>query len=87
MKVVCWTDYVKLDNAGMKYFQDEDIIHIKISDGPELESVELSPNITAELGEDGEIIGVEILQAGTFIRDGVLESDQAKLLRRGKAGS
>ena len=64
----------------MKYFPKEDVIHIKIKDGPEANSVELSPNITAELDEKGEIIGVEILNASSYLRDNVLESVQAKLL-------
>ena len=42
--------------------------------------MELSPNITAELNADGELIGVEILKASTFLRDFILESTQAKLM-------
>ena len=47
---------------------------------PEVGSFEISPNITAELNEAGELIGVEIIQASSFIRDTILESAQAKLL-------
>ena len=43
-------------------------------------SIELSPNITAELNENGELIGIEILEASSFIRDSILESAQAKML-------
>ncbi len=43
-------------------------------------SVEISPNITAELNAKGELIGIEILRASTFVRDLVLESVQAKVL-------
>jgi uncharacterized protein YuzE len=42
--------------------------------------VELSPNLTAELNEKGELIGLEILHASTFVRDVLLEGVQAKLL-------
>ncbi|MDD1631039.1 MAG: DUF2283 domain-containing protein, partial [Methylococcaceae bacterium] len=35
-------------------------------------SVELSPNITAELNAEGELIGVEILKASIFLRDFIL---------------
>ena len=45
-----------MNKTKMKYFKDEDIIHIKISDGMETNSVELSPNITAEIDENGELI-------------------------------
>lgn len=43
--------------------------------------MELSPNITAELNANGELIGVEILKAGIFLRDFILESTQAKLMQ------
>jgi len=65
----------------MMYFEKEDILHLSISDEPEAGSVELSPNITAELDDKGELIGIEILQASTFVRDSILESVQAKILR------
>ena len=68
----------------MTYFEKEDIIHIKIKDGDEANSVEISPNVTAELDSYDEIIGVEILNASHYLRDSVLESVQAKLLQREK---
>jgi uncharacterized protein YuzE len=42
--------------------------------------VEIAPNLTIERNEAGEMIGVEILRASTFIRDSILESAQGKLL-------
>ena len=63
----------------MKYFND-DIILVNISDGMETNGVELSPNITAEIDENGELIGIEILNASTFVRDSILETAQAKLI-------
>lgn len=50
----------------MIYFEEEDILHLRISEGPESNSLELSPNITAELNADGELIGIEILNASTL---------------------
>ncbi|WP_293104693.1 DUF2283 domain-containing protein, partial [Moorena sp. SIO3I6] len=47
----------------MTYFEQEDILHLTLSDEPEAGSVEISPNITAELNEAGELIGIEIIQA------------------------
>lgn len=64
----------------MNYFKEEDILHLLISEEPESGSVEISPNITAELNADRELIGVEILNASTYIRDSILESVQGKLL-------
>jgi uncharacterized protein YuzE len=68
----------------MKYFAQEDILHLALSDEPEAGSVEVSPNITAELNADGELIGIEIIGASAFIRDSVVDSVQARLLQLGK---
>jgi len=64
----------------MNYFKEEDILHLLISEEPEAGSIEISPNITAELNDAGELIGVEILDASAYIRDMVLESVQGKIL-------
>ena len=65
----------------MLYFEKDDVLHLAISDEPEAGSVELDPNITVELNAKGEMIGIEILQASHFIRDSIMESAQAKMLR------
>lgn len=69
----------------MVYFEQEDILHLVLSDEPEAGSVEISPNITAELNDKGELIGVEILNASAFLRDSILESVQAKVLQLSEA--
>jgi len=69
-----------MNNAQMSYFEQEDVLHLVISDEPEAGSVEVSPNITAELNAQGALIGIEILRASTFIRDSILETVQGKLL-------
>jgi uncharacterized protein YuzE len=74
-----------MNKRKMRYFEEEDVLHILISDEKEANSVELSPNITAELNESGELIGIEILEASPFIRDSILESSQAKILELKKA--
>jgi len=70
----------------MCYFEKEDILHLMISGEEEANSVELSPNLTAELNEQGELIGIEILQASTFVRDSIMEAVQAKLLNLASGG-
>ena len=57
------------------YFEKEDILHLVISDEPESDSLELSSNITAELNENGELIGIEILNASAFIQDTILDAN------------
>ena len=69
-----------MDKTKMTYFKEEDILHFVISEENESNSVELSPNITAELNENGDLIGIEILEASSFIRDTILESAQAKMM-------
>ena len=70
-----------MSKIKMTYFDKEDVLYLEISDEPEVRSIELGPNITAELNDKGELIGVEILRASDFIRDSVLESIQAKMLQ------
>ncbi len=65
----------------MNYFPEQDVIHLTLTNDEEVESMELSPNITAELNANGELIGVEILKASLFLRDFILESTQAKLMQ------
>jgi uncharacterized protein YuzE len=65
----------------MTYFENEDVLHLSISDEPEAGSFELSPNITVELNDKGEMIGLEILGASLFIRDTIMESVQARVLQ------
>lgn len=70
-----------MSEINMVYFEKEDILHLVISNEPETASVELDPNITVELNKKGEMIGVEILEASRFIRDSIMDSVQARVLR------
>jgi len=70
----------------MSYFSQEDILHLVISDDAEAGSLELNPNVTAELNQKGELIGIEILNASSFLRDVLLEGVQAKVLNLVAAG-
>lgn len=70
-----------MSNPKLQYFPEQDVIHIALTEEEEFDSLEISPNITAELNREGEMIGVEILKASTYLRDCILESAQAKLLQ------
>ena len=70
-----------MNKTQMRYFENEDVLHLAISQEPEAASVEIGPNITAELNHKGQLIGIEILNASSYIRDGILESVQAKMLQ------
>ncbi|MEA1052174.1 DUF2283 domain-containing protein [Lamprobacter modestohalophilus] len=66
-----------MHDPKLSYFEEEDILHLAISDESEASSVEISPNITAELNMEGALIGVEIIGASSFLRDSLLDSAQA----------
>jgi len=63
----------------INYFEKDDVLHLLIASGPEHSSFDLAPGVTVELDENGGLIGVEILNAASFLRDTILESAQAKL--------
>ncbi len=72
---------LKMHTPKLSYSKEDDILHLLVTEGKEAGSVELSANITVELNDDEEIIGVEILNASAFVRNTVLDSTQAKLLQ------
>ena len=74
-----------MSKGHMAYFEKDDALHLAISDEPEAGSVEISPDITAELNAKGELIGIEILNASRFLRDTVLDSVQARMLEMSEA--
>ena len=69
-----------MDKTRLRYFEGEDVLHLAVADGREVRSVELGPNITVELDEHNELVGIEILNASAFLRDAVLDSVQARTL-------
>lgn len=76
-----------MNKSRMSYFEEDDILHLALSDEPEAASIEISPNITVELNDKGELIGIEVLKASTFLRDSILETVQAKMLNLPKTRS
>ena len=70
-----------MSRPRIRYFEQEDVLHLVIAEGPESGSFELSPNITVELNDKNEILGVEILNASASLRDSILESVKARTLR------
>ncbi len=55
-----------MNDPKLSYFEKEDVLHLAISDEKEFGSVEVSPNITAELNGRGELVGIEIIDASSF---------------------
>ncbi len=69
-----------MNDIHMAYFQQQDVLHLAIGEGEEARSIEISPNVTAELNGKGELIGIEILDASVYLRDSLLDAVQAKVL-------
>ena len=69
-----------MQDPKLFYFNHEDILHLVLAEGEEANSVALSPTMTAELNAHGEVIGIEVLHASTFVRDTLLTLAQAHQL-------
>ncbi len=52
------SEKICMNKAKMIYFEKEDILHLTISEEVEAGSIEISPNITAEINEKWELIGI-----------------------------
>ena len=52
-----------------KVFYDSkaDVLWLVIKEGPEEEHLEVAPNVSVELDENGELMGVEILHASKVL--------------------
>jgi len=70
-----------MNRIRLRYFEQEDVLHLVISDELEKRSMELIPNITVELSDKNEMVGVEILKASGFLLDMLQESLQASTLQ------
>lgn len=74
-------DDLQMNKPRMTYFDNDDVLHMTVAEGEESSSVEISPNVTAELDEHGQLLGIEILNASVFLRDSILESVGGKVLQ------
>lgn len=50
------------------YDSKSDVLYIVTKKGKEEEFVEIAPGINVELDEKGEVIGIEIVNASTFLK-------------------
>mgnify|MGYP001602781818 CR=1 FL=1 len=55
-------------NKMMNYDRKADVFYIGIKSGQEEECVEIAPGVNAEVDENGEVIGIEILNASEVLR-------------------
>jgi len=52
----------------VSYDSKKDVLYIVTKKGKEEEFVEIAPNINVELDKKGEVIGIEILNAASFLK-------------------
>ena len=52
----------------VNYDPKKDVLYIVTKKGKEEEFVEIAPNINVELDKKGEVIGIEILNASSFLK-------------------
>lgn len=50
-----------------QYYQDTDMLYIKLAEGSSTESEEVAPGIVLDFDEQNRVIGVEIEDASKFI--------------------
>jgi uncharacterized protein YuzE len=63
----------------INYDSKSDVLYIGLKKGVEEEFVEISPGINVELDSQGQVIGIEILNASKILKP-VIKSFQAKIL-------
>jgi uncharacterized protein YuzE len=56
------------------YDKQSDSLYIVLSEGFEEGFIELAPNVNLEMGEDGKIIGIEILKVSHLFKEESLEA-------------
>ena len=66
----------------VKYYPEDDVLYVLIQAGEEAKSVEIEPGVTAELDKDGELIGIEILDASQYLRKLIQERLEPQLRHR-----
>jgi len=57
-----------MDNFKVFYDEKEDILYLA-KEGMEHEVVEISPGVNAELDEKGNLIGIELFNASTLLKN------------------
>ena len=53
----------------IRYDPEADAITIRFNDARIRESDEITPNVIADFGYDGEVVGIEILSASQLVAD------------------
>ena len=57
-----------MNKPTVSYDSKSDVLYIVAKKGEEEEFVEIAPGVNVELNEQGEVIGIEILNASNFLK-------------------
>lgn len=55
-------------NENIKYDPGSDTLYLFVQEGYEAKFIEIAPGINIELDENGQLIGIEILNASRLLR-------------------
>ncbi|MBI3302248.1 MAG: DUF2283 domain-containing protein [Deltaproteobacteria bacterium] len=64
--------------SQVRYDSKADVLYLVCDEGGIARSIEVSPGITVEFGDAGNILGVEILRASKVLTEKVIASIHAK---------
>ncbi|MDP3940800.1 MAG: DUF2283 domain-containing protein [bacterium] len=59
---------IKRNKQKIYYDKKKDVLWFLVKSGAEVEYKELSPGISVELGKNGELLGIEILNASKVLK-------------------
>jgi len=69
----------------ISYDPKYDVMYLKFSDGKIADTVEVAANILIDYGEQGEIMGIEIIDASTLMKANPLQEIVIKFQEDAKA--
>ena len=58
----------KTKKQKIYYDKKSDALWLEVKSGVEEESREIAPNVTIELGKNGELLGIEVLNASQVLK-------------------
>lgn len=68
--------------GSVKYYPENDVLHVLIEAGKEAKSVEIEPGVTAELSKRGKLIGIEMLDVSKYLRKLIQQRLESQLRHR-----
>jgi uncharacterized protein YuzE len=67
-----------ITESKTRYDPKTDVLYLFSEEGEIIRSIEVSPGITVEFGDGGNILGVEILRASKVLTEKIIASLHAK---------